>query len=417
MLAIPAPPKLSALAVLLSATIVASTGCGDSAAGPGGAGGVDTGGSAVGGGGAGEGGAGGSGGAEAFDWGLPPGVPKPKVPEDNPMTVEKVELGRHLFYDVRLSLNETQSCATCHLQELAFTDGRAQGLGSTGELHPRSSMSLTNVAYLSTLTWANPSLVRLEAQALVPIFGEFPVELGFAGQEEELFARLEADPQYVALFDAAFPDEPDPISLDGITKALASFQRTLLSYGSPFDQYAYGGQPDALSESALRGRDLFFSEELECFHCHGGFNFSDSVSHEGTVFDETMFHNTGLYNLGGTGDYPPGNGGLFELTGLPTDRGKFRAPTLRNIAVTAPYMHDGSIATLDEVLDHYAAGGRTIPSGPFAGVGSENPNKSEFVNGFELTPGERADVIAFLESLTDTEFLENPALSDPWRTP
>jgi cytochrome c peroxidase len=276
-------------------------------------------------------------------------------------------------------------------------------------------MSLTNVAYLTTLTWANPSLVRLEAQALVPIFGEFPVELGFAGQEDELFARLEADPTYVALFDAAYPDEPEPISLDGITKALASFQRTLLSHGSPYDRYAYGGQPDALSESALRGRDLFFSEKLECFHCHGGFNFSDSVSHEGTVFDETMFHNTGLYNLGGTGDYPPENGGLFELTGLLSDRGKFRAPTLRNIAVTAPYMHDGSVATLDEVLDHYAAGGRTIPSGPFAGVGSEHPNKSEFINGFDLTAQERADVIAFLESLTDPTFLENAALSDPWR--
>ncbi len=387
----------------------AGTGGAGAQAVAGGAGGLAAGGGGVGG----EGAAGGA----SFDWNLPAGVPKPKVPEDNPMSLEKVELGRHLFYDERLSLNETQSCATCHQQALAFSDGRAQGLGSTGELHPRGPMSLTNVAYLTTLAWANPALVRLEAQALVPLFGEFPVELGFSGQEQELLARLEADATYVELFEAAFPEQPEPVSLDGVAKSLASFQRVLLSYDSPYDRYAYGGDPDALSEAAKRGRTLFFSEDLECFHCHGGFNFSDSVSHEGTVFDETMFHNTGLYNLGGNGAYPADNTGVFELTGVPSDMGRFRAPTLRNIALTAPYMHDGSIATLDAVVDHYAAGGRTIESGPNAGVGSENPFKSEFVNGFTLSPSERADLIAFLESLTDTTFTTNPALSNPWSRP
>ena len=128
-----------------------------------------------------------------------------------------------------------------------------------------------------------------------------------------------------------------------------------------------------------------------------------------------IFQNTGLYNIRGEFSYPAPNTGLYEFTNRREDIGKFRAPTLRNIAVTAPYMHDGSIATLSEVIDHYAAGGRTITSGPSAGIGRDNPNKAFNVAGFKLTDSEKSDLIAFLESLTDTEFLKNPALSDPWR--
>jgi cytochrome c peroxidase len=348
------------------------------------------------------------------EWGLPVGYPKPKVPEDNPMTATKVELGRRLFFDKRLSQNQTQSCGTCHEPQKAFTDARAQGLGSTGELHPRGPMSIVNVAYLATLTWANPLVDNLEDQALVPLFGEFPVELGMAGQEDLLFERLNADAEYPALFAKAFPDEPNPTSLATIVKAIASFERSVISYRSAYDRYNYGGDPKALSDAAKRGKDLFFSEKLECFHCHGGFNFSDSVQHDGTTFTETMFHNTGLYNIGGKGDYPEGGRGVYEITKFPTDMGRFRAPTLRNIALTAPYMHDGSITTLSEVLDHYAAGGRTIADGPFAGVGSTNPYKSELINPFLLSADEKADVIAFLEALTDTALLEDPRFSDPF---
>lgn len=356
----------------------------------------------------------GGGSGTSFDFGLPPGVPRPRVPADNPMSREKVELGRHLFYDTRLSGNETQACASCHFEDKAFTDGRATSLGSTGDSTPRGSMSLVNVGYLTTLTWASPVLVALEDQALVPMFGEDPVELGLAGKEDLLLERLRAEPKYAPLFAAAFPNESEPVSLASVVRAIASFERTILSFASPYDRYTYGGDPDALSESAKRGRDLFFSETLECFHCHGGFNFSDSVAHEGTAILETMFHNTGLYNIDGKGAYPEENTGLFAHTGVPSDMGRFRAPTLRNIAVTAPYMHDGSIATLDAVLDHYAAGGRTIAEGPNAGDGSQNPWKSEFVNGFTLSPEERADLIAFLESLTDPTLATNPKLANPW---
>lgn len=346
---------------------------------------------------------------------LPEGYPKPQIPADNPLSADKVELGRRLFYDVRLSGNQTYSCATCHEQAKAFTDGRANALGSTEEVHPRGSMSIVNVAYYSALTWGNPLVTKLEEQALLPMFGEAPVELGLSGKEEELIARLEAEPVYTDLFQKAFPDEPDPITLDTITKAIASFQRVIISYRSPYDRYVYEHDASAVSDAALRGRDLFFSEKLECFHCHGTFNFSDSITYEGKKITEKMFHNTGLYNIGGTGAYPAGNGGVFEITGNPDDMGRFRAPTLRNIALTAPYMHDGSAATLDDVLDHYSAGGRTIASGEYAGEGSKNPYKSELINGFELTAQERADVIAFLESLTDDELAKDPRFSDPWK--
>jgi cytochrome c peroxidase len=278
-------------------------------------------------------------------------------------------------------------------------------------------MSLANVAYLTTLTWANPTLVALEDQALVPMFGEQPVELGLAGKDDELLARIAAESRYVELFAEAFPEDAEPVSIGSIVRAIAAFERTLLSFDSPHDRYAYGGQAGALTEAQQRGRELFFSEELECFHCHGGFNFSDSTAHEGTAIVETMFHNTGLYNLDGEGAYPEPNTGLFEITGDPADMGRFRAPSLRNIAKTAPYMHDGSLATLEEVIDHYAAGGRTIESGPYAGVGSESPLKSEFVTGFPITPEQRADLVAFLECLTDDAFLTNPNLTNPWSTP
>ncbi len=349
-------------------------------------------------------------------WSLPPGFPIPVVPEGNPMSAAKVELGRHLFYDTRLSGNETMSCASCHEQALAFTDGRARSTGSTGAFTPRSSMSLANVAYFSTLTWANPLLLDLEAQAVVPMFSREPVELGLSGLKDDLLARLRAEPRYAALFPRAFPEATEPFTVQNVVRALATFQRTLISGRSPYDRAAYGGEPDALTEPARRGLLLFNSERLECFHCHTGFQFSDSVVWEGTT-RSVRFHNTGLYNLGGTGAYPEGGTGLTEFTGLPEDMGRFRAPSLRNIAVTAPYMHDGSIATLDEVLDHYAAGGRTIASGPHAGVGSLSPYRSDFLVGFTLSPEERADVIAFLESLTDEGFLTDPRHADPWPTP
>jgi cytochrome c peroxidase len=350
---------------------------------------------------------------DLYDWRLPPGFPKPALPADNPMTAEKVELGRHLFYDPRLSENETQACASCHQQELAFTDGLARAIGSTGEVHPRGSMSLGNVAYTSTLTWANPLFRDLERQALVPIFGDAPVELGLR-EQNELEVRLAKVDVYREMFARAFPEEGAPVTASNAMKALASFQRTLITGNSPFDQYQYRGDKSAMSDSARRGLALFSGERLECFHCHVGFNLSDHTNYAGKAFFAQPFHNTGLYDLDGEGAYPEPNRGVLEISGQPRDMGRFKAPSLRNVAVTAPYMHDGSIATLSEVLDHYAAGGRTIEDGPYAGNGSGNPLKSNLIRGFTLSAEERVDVLAFLESLTDEEFLNDERFANPW---
>jgi cytochrome c peroxidase len=252
----------------------------------------------------------------------------------------------------------------------------------------------------------------------VPLIGQQPIELGMAGRDEELLSRLRAEPIYPPLFERAFGGSngtgSDAVSLANIVRALAAFQRTLISARSPYDRYRYEGDVDALSDAAIRGEALFFGERLECHHCHGNFNLNDSVMHERNRVGEIAFHNTGLYNIDGKGAYPPDNTGLEEHTGRADDMGRFKAPTLRNIAVTAPYMHDGSIATLDEVLDHYAAGGRSIAQGPYAGTGRDNPLKSSFVPGFTLTPRERADLLAFLRSLTDEQFLNDPRFANPW---
>lgn len=351
---------------------------------------------------------------ETYDWQLPEGFPLPTVPDDNPMTEEKVELGRFLFYDQRLSANQTQSCSACHFQEIAFTDAKAQPVGSTGESHLRNSPTLTNVAYNATLTWSSPTLTELERQLLVPVFGEFPHELGVSGHEDEVLQRFIDDPMYQERFAQAFPDEDDPVTWSNLVKALASFSRALISGNAPYDQYVYGGDKSALSPSAIRGLNLFLSEELECHHCHNGFNFTNSTRHRNTTFKDTPFENTGLYNIDGTGAYPRGNTGLHEITGDPEDMGRFRPPTLRNIELTGPYMHDGSIETLEDVIRFYEDGGRNITSGPHAGDGRLNPNKSGFVPGFVLTDQERADIIEFLESLTDEQFITDPRFSDPF---
>ena len=351
----------------------------------------------------------------AYPFAVPVGFPKPLVPASNPLTEEKAELGRHLFYDARLSGNGTQSCGSCHLQELAFTDGKALAVGSTNGVHPRGSMSLVNVVYATSLTWPNPLMDTLERQANVPLFGIDPiVELGALGQEEVILGRLRAEPRYAPLFAAAYPGDADPVTMLNVTRAIASFERIIVSGDSPYDRWLYRGERDALTAQQVKGYELFNSERLECFHCHAGFNLTDSVTYAGKK-PTLMFHNTGLYNIGGTGAYPLDNQGLRDFTDVPSDMGRFKAPTLRNVAKTAPYMHDGSITTLEGVLDHYAAGGRTIASGPNAGVGSASPYKSGLVVGFPLSTEDRAAVISFLESLTDDELLTNPKLADPWK--
>lgn len=345
---------------------------------------------------------------------LPANFPKPKVLPSNPLTLAKVELGRFLFFDRQLSINEQRSCGDCHQPAKAFTDGTALAVGITAEqIHARNSMSLTNVAYNAGFNWANPNVRDLETQVHGVLFNETPVELGWSDVEAQILDRLKEDASYAQLFNAAFPEEADPFTVANVGRALASFERALISGASAFDAFE-AGDKTALSEAAKKGKELFFSEQLECFHCHGGFNFSQAVDHEGVVLNQLDFHNNGLYNINGTGDYPVNNTGLWEFINEPSNMGKFRAPTLRNIALTAPYMHDGSIATLDEVIEHYARGGRLIEAGPQAGDGNVNPFKSELLAGFILSEQDKQNVKAFLQSLTDWQFICAPNLQDPY---
>ena len=355
----------------------------------------------------------------AWDWardaGLPASFPVPAVPADNPMSTAKVELGRFLFYDKRLSGNGTQACAGCHQQGKAFTDGRLTALGSTGEAHPRNSQSLGNVAYNATLTWANPLLLELERQMETPLFGENPVEMGINNANQaEVLARLAGDASYPAMFAAAYPGDNAPYTWKNVIYAIASFQRTLLTADSRYDRWLRG--QTVLSNAEMRGMNLFNTEKAECFHCHSDFNFNDQVRFAGSRLVTTPFHNTGLYNIDGAGGFPFPNRGLFELTAKASDMGKFRAPSLRNVAVTGPYMHDGSMATLEDVLDFYAAGGRVIASGPLAGDGRANPYKSDLIPRIDLNAQDKADLIAFLRTLTDDRLLTDPKLADPFAT-
>ena len=351
--------------------------------------------------------------SEDYAWHIPEGYPRPPVPENNPMTAAKVALGRHFFYDERLSGNGEQACASCHRQEHAFSEPRARAVGSTGEPNRRNSLALVNVAYNETLMWAHPGLRTIEEQLLIPMFGDSPVELGIAGREAAVLARFREDPLYRDLFADAFPGDAT-LEFTHIVDALACFVRSLVSFGSPFDRYAYAGQDDALDAAALNGLQHFFSEKFECHHCHGGFNFTQSSTHARTAIMDPAFHNTGLYNVGGDNAYPRDDQGLYDLSGEPGDRGSFRAPTLRNVALTAPYMHDGSLADLEAVLDFYANGGRDIASGEYAGDGRGNAYKSQFVQGFDMTRSEREELLAFLHALTDPAFLARPEYQSPF---
>lgn len=351
---------------------------------------------------------------EAYDWNLPTWTKPPPNPETNPTTKAKVELGRRLFYDGRLAADSMRSCASCHQQARSFSDAAPFSWGVTGELTARNTMALANVGYASSLTWINPFLDSLELQARTPMFGQHPVEMGMEGRQDLLVAALAAEPVYQDLFPQAFPEDEGRITLKSITQALGAFERTLVSARSPYDEYRFGGRADAISESAKRGEALFMGPRLNCQACHGGPRFNGDVSDDGSPIRN--FQNNGLYNIDGVGGYPANNIGMAALTARKEDTGRFKVPSLRNVAVTAPYMHDGSMPTLDAVLDHYAGGGRLIPPGERdAGDGRISPLKSPLVGGFELSSQERADVLAFLDTLTDEHFLRDPRFADPWK--
>ncbi|MDO5693168.1 MAG: di-heme enzyme [Pseudomonadota bacterium] len=362
----------------------------------------------------------------SWNWELPAHMPAPRVPVGNPMNAAKVELGRHLFYDKRLSGNGSFACATCHLQAKAFTDGRALALGATGQLHVRSPMALVNVAWNASYTWGNPMLTSLEQQSPNPIFGDTPVELGVNDSSAQaVLQRLRSatDVDYVARFAAAFPGEKpdagaDLIDWPRIQKAISTFERTLISVNSKYDQMRQG----QASYTPLEARGLAVFKEARCIACHQEPNFTDQFVTANTTQLTLRWHNKGLYNLldawGRAGADPLDaildSQGLIDLTGNLADMGAYKTPTLRNIEMTAPYGHDGSIATLEEAVEIFTSGGRHIARGPNAGDGRANPHKSPLIQDRGLNAEDKAALVAFLKTLTDPAFLTNPALSDPF---
>lgn len=351
--------------------------------------------------------------ASEWSWSLPPGFSPPVVPADNPMNAAKVELGRHLFYDARLSGNGTQSCASCHTQAMAFTDNRLLSRGATGETHPRNAQPLANVAYNTTFNWADPSVTTLEQQMHAPLFNTRPVELSVNdGNRADILARLRGDTDYPVRFKAAFAGESAPLNWDNIVKAIAAFERTLISADSRYDR-SQAGQ-ETLSAQETRGMKLFFGDRALCSRCHGGPNFNGQFSTAAAPGSNPVFHNTGLFNIGGTGAYPEPNRGVYEITKQAADMGRFRAASLRNIELTSPYMHDGSIATLEAVLDFYANGGRNVGNGLYAGDGRSNPYKDPLISQISLDEAEKADLVAFLKTLTDRGFVSDPRFADPF---
>ncbi|MCS7073718.1 MAG: cytochrome-c peroxidase [Bacteroidia bacterium] len=301
---------------------------------------------------------------------IPAGFPPPNIPADNEVTADRVALGKKLFHEKLLSRDSSISCATCHKPELAFSDGLTRSFGIDGNVVTRNSPNLTNVLWATSLFWDGGS-ISLEHQAIAPI--QNPLEMDFTVQGG--VERIKTIPEYVELFRKAYNRDVDSF---GLVRAIAAYQRTFISSKSKYDKYL-AGDLTALNESEERGRQLFFGEKAECFHCHTGILFTDN-----------SFQNNGLYTI-----YP--DSGRYRITGKTSDIGKFRVPTLRNVAVTAPFMHDGSIPTLEAVIDHYASGGKG------------HPNQSPLVRPFNLTAQEKQDLVNFLKALTDTTFLNNPA--------
>jgi cytochrome c peroxidase len=303
---------------------------------------------------------------EAYELNLPEGFPNPDIPEDNKLTVARVELGRRLFREPMLSVDSSITCVSCHIRSLAFADSLAISPGVKGRLGFRNSPTLANVAYLDLIN-KDGGVPTLDIQSIVPIEDHAEMDLSILFAAE----RLNADPSYREDFMRAYGEQASPFT---ITRALAAFMRTLISGDSRYDQ-AERGQV-TLTAAEARGQVLFFSDRTQCSSCHTGFNFTDN-----------SFRNNGLYN-----DYE--DTGRHRVTTDSADVGKFRVPTLRNIALTAPYMHDGSLPSLKAVLQHYNQGGNS------------HANQDPLIRPLGLSESELTDLETFLSTLTDQNFVK-----------
>jgi len=303
---------------------------------------------------------------------VPLGLPPLVSPADNPPTAETIALGRRLYYDPVLSADNSVSCASCHHPDHGFSDGRQVSTGVNGKTGTRNSPTVFNSAYFTTQFWDGRA-PSLEVQAEGPV--QNPVEMAHTLQGVE--QRLMADSEYRAAFQQAFGS--DRITYQMVEKAIATFERTIISGNSPFDRYYYGHDRKAMSQSAIRGFKVFSSADKgNCTACH-------VIGKDYALFTDNKFHNIGV----GVEEQQPTDLGRYQVTKNDSDRGAFKTPSLRNVALTAPYFHDGSLKTLKDVVDYYI------------GAGNSNPYMDKQIHVLDFLSGqERADLVAFLEALT-----------------
>ena len=301
--------------------------------------------------------------AGKFELKTPLGLPLMKVPADNPLTAEKIELGKQLYFDPRLSADNSVSCATCHDPQKGWSNGAAVATGIGGQKGGRSAPTIINSGYSSFQFWDGRAM-HVEGQALGPI--QNPIEMNLT--LEELVKKLSGIEGYRQQFQAVFGGETpeESITKANIAKAIGAFERTIVSGDAPYDRFK-AGDTKALSDAAQRGMKLFFGK-ANCSACHSGPHLQDG----------------GFHNIGHGLDKPEPDLGRHVHSKIEGDRGAFKTPTLREIARTAPYMHDGAFATLEEVVDYYNKGG-------FA-----NPQLDEEIFALKLTDQDRADLVTFL---------------------
>ncbi len=322
----------------------------------------------------------------------------------------QIHIGHRLFFDPQLSINHTKSCSSCHAPEFAFTDGYRTSVSPLGENLQHNAPSILNASELKTLDWANPEANSLIKQMTRPLFNEYPLELGLHKHIDSFKHYFFSQEAYANWFELAYAYDTSRF-LQKVMECLAQYEGQLKSVNSAYDRFLQG-EKNALTLDQKVGMKLFLSDTLKCGTCHGGKHFSNAYQ---TNNKDSIYFNIGLYDVGGRNAYPETCKGLVDKTNKSSDAGKFKVPGLRNVAQTAPYMHDGSVASLEDVITIYARGGRMIEKGPDAGDGKLNPNKHAFIKGFSLSDNEKRQLISFLHALTDTSYLKNPLYQNPFK--
>ena len=333
-----------------------------------------------------------------------------KEPDSNTAASHKITLGHCLFYEKKLSFNQSKSCASCHSPEYAFTDGYRRSVSAIGENLLHNAPCILNISQNFFFDWDNPDIMSLDKQIKRPLYNAHPVEMGFVENNPALYSFFENDSTYRSLFLSAYGHGNDPYTASHVEECIVAYVKSLNSQNSAYDKYI-NGDVSALNQHELNGMLLFNSEKLRCNNCHRPPTFTISTLTKNT---DSVYINIGLYNINNESSYPPEDKGLMKHTHKESDNGKFRVPSLRNVMATAPYMHDGSVGTIQEVIDIYARGGRNIHTGEYQGDGALNRHKHSFIQGFTISAEEKNDLISFLSALTDTSYLSNPQFTDPF---